>query len=66
MAGKQSLGSIWGHLKRKMRGVKASTPKFISRILREGQWCHWIGTEDRYKAMGDVLRFCREEGVIAA
>ena len=66
VAGTQSLDSIWGHLKKKLVGINAEKPQAIERALREGQWCHWIGVEDRFKAMGDVIKFCRDNKIFRA
>ena len=66
VAGTPSLDSIWGHLKKKLAGINAEKPQAIERALREGQWCHWIGVEDRFKAMGDVIKFCRDNKIFRA
>jgi len=56
-AGTQSLDSIWGWTKKNMFGVKAACPQKIRERVREFQWRHWIGVQDRWVAAGDVLRY---------
>ena len=62
VAGTQALDSIWGHIKRKLRGVNVKNGVALSRASREAQWCHWVGTEDRFAAMGNVLQWLRRFG----
>jgi hypothetical protein len=53
----RGLDGLWGHLKRNTLGVNARHEAAVDRRVRESQWWHWCGFEDRWAAAGEVIAF---------
>ena len=64
MGGTQSLdGGTWTYLKKALRGLNGSKSEALGKRLRQVQWHMWTARQDRFEAMGMVLRECRELGL---
>ena len=64
IGGTQSLdGGTWTYLKKALRGQKACNAEALGKRLRQVQWHMWTARTDRFEAMGQVLRECREWGL---
>ena len=46
--------------KQTLKGVKAGLDERIEERVRESQWWHWLGSDDRWSAQGSVLKESRE------
>ena len=60
VAGTQSLDGWWGTPKRHLRGVRADHGQRVDERVRESQWLHWLGSDDPFKAAGQVLKEVRD------
>lgn len=56
VGGTQAIDSLWCPAKRHCRGVNAIREQAIALRIREKQWHHWIGDEDRWAAAGKVCK----------
>ena len=45
----------WKHGKRGVSSTNARYPRAVEARLREVQWRHWIGEQDRWAAAGEVI-----------
>jgi len=63
VAGTQSLDGWWGTPKRNLRGVRADHGQRVDERVRESQWLHWLGSDDPFKAAGQVLKEVRVAAV---
>ena len=62
VAGTQSLDGWWTHGKKAAHGVNAKYPDKVWQHVREEQWHHWVGNDDRWTAVGKVLAWAASEG----
>ena len=55
VAGTCALDGVWGHLKKRLQGLKAGS-KAVRIAKRHYQWLHWTRAEDRWELMGHIIR----------
>lgn len=55
VGGTQSLDGWWKSPKKRLFGIPAVAQEAVDRVVRETQWQHWCGPDDRWEAAGNVL-----------
>jgi hypothetical protein len=60
VGGTQCLDGWWTHGKRAIFGTKAGNHDGVDAHVRAEQWRHWIGSQDRWEALGAVIQWIPE------
>ena len=54
---RRGMDGIWKWVKQDTYGVKACDESALASRVREAQWWHWSGGDDRWVAAGHVLAY---------